>query len=156
MLSLSKHGPRNVRTKRRLMNKVAAVILAVSVLLGAGERAGAADRAVGCGGAPLKYDLSIALVGSLRGKQEVRSVVAVAAVVPADSSHPRPQAWMIWDERGMPWLGLKQTSPADLQSLWQMKGRPDFTNWKLLRYTPVKLPLPRRYLLMACVDTVNG
>ncbi len=91
MLSLSKHGPRNVRTKRRLMNKVAAVILAVSVSLAAGERAVAADRAVGCGGSPLKYDLSIALVGSLRGKQEVRSVVAVAAVVPADSSHPRPK-----------------------------------------------------------------
>ena len=101
----------------------------------------------------MKYGMTIGAVGPSRTKLGLRSVEAVAAVHPAGSSDTRPRAWVIWDERGMPWLALKKTSPSDLKQLWEFKDRgPDFTNYNFLRFTPVKLPLPKRYSLLWCGD----
>jgi hypothetical protein len=114
------------------------------------------SRTVTCGGFPLKFDTTIASAGPSRTRQYARSVVGLAAVIPADESDYVPRAWMVWDETGMAWLGLRQTSPAPLRKLWLFPTQPQFYGPGVqVRFTPMKGSLPRGYKLASCPD-VSG
>lgn len=116
------------------------------------------DRRAGCGGFPLPYGTSIGTAGPSRTQQHVSSIIAVAAVVPADGSDLRPRAWMVWDERGLARLALKKDSPRDLKRLWLFRDAPNFSangNALQVRFTPIRSALPASYVLTPCSDADN-
>ena len=116
-----------------------------------GDAAGA-NRTVGCGGFALPYGTPIGSSGPRRTRQRVSSVIAVAAVTAVSGSGLRAQGWMIWDERGMAWLGLKKGSPPALRRLWVFATPPDFHGSGIqVRFTPGK-SLPPAYELTDCPD----
>lgn len=130
------------------------VLLLVGSMLASLAPGGAAtvNRTVGCGGFGLPYGASIGSSGPSRTRQRVSSVIAVAAVTVVGASEPRVQGWMIWDERGMAWLGLKKNSPPALRRLWVFTVPPDFRGPGVqVRFTPIK-SLPKAYELTDCPD----
>jgi hypothetical protein len=65
---------------------------------------------------------------------------------------------MVWDEKGMAWLGLRKNSPAALRKLWVFSDPPQFYGPGVqVRFTPMKSQgsLPTAYRLASCPD-VNG
>lgn len=139
------------------MIRLATILLATASFVTAIAPAEAAtSRAVSCGGFPLKFDTTIASAGPSATRQYARSVVGLAAVIPANESDYVPRAWMVWDETGMAWLGLRRESPTALRRLWLFPKPPDFTGRGIqVRFTPLKGSLPRGYRLASCPD-VSG
>lgn len=81
-------------------------------------------------------------------KQYAASVMAVAAVTRGNDLQAR--AWVVWDEGAYAWLGITESSPADLRELWVLNSPPDFRNSVKVRFTPMTKPLPKGYRLTDC------
>jgi hypothetical protein len=78
--------------------------------------------------------------------------MAVAAVTGNDDFHAL--AWIVWDERGVGWLGIARSSPADLRAMWAFPVPPDFHGPGVqVRFTPFRT-LPMRYQLLDCGRTL--
>jgi hypothetical protein len=107
-----------------------------------------------CAGFPLRYGTSIGLMGPSIGKQHARSIMALAAIARGRDLHAR--GWMVWDERGNPWLGITQSSPPDLRKLWVFKVPPTFTSRAgvQVRFAPMTKPLPANYNIVDCPDAL--
>lgn len=108
----------------------------------------AADIQTHCGGFPLSYGTTIAVIGPVVGKPRVASVVALGAVTAGNDLHAR--AWVVWDETGYAWLGLAQHSPAVLRRFWINPQPPEFRAGVRVRFTPLTKPLPKPYLITDC------
>ena len=86
-----------------------------------------------------------------------RSAQAVAAVIRVGNA--TPLAWVMWDETGMPWIGLKKESPVELFRMLAPGKTPttvDEVNADLksgARIFPLRdsrVAVPARYALAAC------
>ncbi len=105
-----------------------------------------------CGGFPLPYGTTIAVIGPIVGAERVASVVALGAVTSGNDLHAR--AWVVWDETGYAWLGIAQRSPAVLRRFWTNPEPPDFSAGVRVRFTPLTKPLPKPYHITDCPHTL--
>ena len=137
------------------MKRLAAItFVLVSGVLATRTAQAADNNAVACGGFPLRYGTTIASSGPTRAEQHASSVIALAAVTPVTGGS-RARAWMVWDERGVGWLGIRRNSPSELRRLWTFPTQPDFTGPGVqVRFTPLTRPLPKTYRLTACSDSL--
>jgi|GEM_PF-2152129 len=112
------------------------------------------QRRVNCGGFSLRYGTTIGSMGPSVDKQRASSIMAVAAIAPAKDRHAR--AWLVWDERGNPWLGLTEKTPAELRRFWSFKVLPSFIGGvgTQVRFAPMTKPLPSKYRLVDCPDAL--
>ena len=138
------------------MKIVVALGALLTVITAAPQAVGAVDLSVHCGSFPLSYGTTIGAVRTVHEKPRISSVVAVAAITArADYIHAR--AWMVWDARGVGWLGLSRESPADLKRLWGFPKPPDFTGLtRQVRFSVLTKPLPESYQLTYCPVIVPG
>lgn len=111
-------------------------------------------RRVDCGGFPLRYGTLIGSSGPSIGRQRASSIMAIAAIAPGRDVHAR--AWVVWDERGNPWLGITDKTPADLRQLGAFKVAPTFVGGvgTQVRFAPMSTRLPAKYGLVDCPDAL--
>jgi len=134
------------------MRYVSAVVAFVVVT--AHSYANAAVPSVECGGFPLPYYTTIGWSGPSKTDLRPSSVIAVAAVVAAGSSDNRARAWVVWDERGKAWIGVKKDSPADLIRAF-FPEPPNFDGrGARVHFALLGSELPNLYRLEACPGAV--
>lgn len=135
------------------MKRYVSLAAIVLLLAGTAPRADAeVNRDIRCGGFPISYGLSFS-TGPIH-HQQASTVTAIAAVTDAGGSSRHPRAWVIWDQRGRAFLGLKKDSPAQLRKLWTDAEPLDFQGpGQQIRFTPLKT-LPKQYALLDCPDAL--
>lgn len=140
-----------------MTKRIALALILILICASSIDAQPAVKHTVGCGGFLLPYGTSFGAAGPSRARLRASSVTAVAAVVPPESSDLHPRAWMVWDERGMPWLALTKKSPNDLKKLWSFPTPLEFGGGGpfQVRFTPLKAPLPDTYALAACPYAQN-